>query len=112
MEAISDDEPNTIVLNVTKDMTKEDVLAEILRRTREINAGEKSSGGVTKLLDGYYKGENHYCRTFRVGEIWPGMRSILVQCRLMETIQRARITLIMSMLLSSSTGTLERLTRP
>ena len=75
MEAVTDDEPNTIVLKVTKEMNKEDVLAEILRRTAEMESGEKRSGGVSKLLDGYFKGDNHYCRTFRVGEISLGMRS-------------------------------------
>merc|ERR1711936_155803 len=66
MEAIADEEPNTVVLNVTKDMNKEDVLAEILRRIDELQTSGVSKE-VTRLLEGYYKSDNHYCQTFKIG---------------------------------------------
>merc|ERR1719347_1124165 len=40
MEPIEAEEPNTILLKVTKDMSKDDVLAEVLRRVEEIKAKE------------------------------------------------------------------------
>ena len=55
MEAIGDDEPNTVVVNVTKDMNKDQVLAEILRRIEEIKAPEKPVRG---FLEGFYKTKN------------------------------------------------------
>lgn len=66
MDPIDEKEPNTIVVNVTRDMNKDDVLAEILRRVEELKAQDKPDGEVTKLLDGYYKGENHFCGIFKV----------------------------------------------
>ena len=68
MDPIDEKEPNTIVVNVTREMSKEDVLAEILRRVEEVKAQDKpdGDGGVIKLLDGYYKGDNHFCGIFKV----------------------------------------------
>ena len=66
MDPIEDTEPNTIVVNVTKEMTKEVVLAEILRRVEELKAQDKPDGGVVQLLDGYYKSDNHFCGIFKV----------------------------------------------
>ena len=70
MEAIADEEPNTVVLNVTKDMNKEDVLAEILRRIDELQTSGVSKE-FTRLLEGYYKSDNHYCQTFKVSKSLP-----------------------------------------
>ena len=66
MDPIEENEPNTIVVNVTKDMSKEDVLAEIRRRIEELKAQDKPDGGVVQLLDGYYKSDNHFCGIFKV----------------------------------------------
>ena len=66
MDPIDDTEPNTIVVNVTKDMTKDQVLAVILRRIEELKTEEEPDGGVVKLLDGYYKSDNHFCGIFKV----------------------------------------------
>ena len=55
MEPISGEEPNTVVLNVTKDMDKDQVLAEVLRRIEEIKAKDKPVGG---FLEGFYKTKN------------------------------------------------------
>ena len=66
MDPIDEKEPNTIVVNVTRDMNKDDVLAEILRRIEELKAQEEPDGGVLKLLDGYYKSDNHFCGIFKV----------------------------------------------
>ena len=64
MDPIEDTEPNTIVVNVTKEMTKEDVLAEILRRIDEFKAKEKPAGG---FVDGFYKAENAMFDILKVG---------------------------------------------
>ena len=66
MDPIEEKEPNTIVVNVTKEMTKEVVLAEILRRVEEVKAEDKPDVGVVKLLEGYYKSDNHFCGIFKV----------------------------------------------
>ena len=54
MDPIEEKEPSTIVVNVTRDMNREDVLAEILRRLEEFKAQEKPTGGFP---DGFYKAE-------------------------------------------------------
>ena len=64
MDPIEDTELNTIVVNVTKEMTKEDVLAEILRRIDELKAKEKPAGG---FVDGFYKAENAMFDILKVG---------------------------------------------
>ena len=55
MDPIEENEPNTIVVNVTKDMSKEDVLAEIRRRIEEFKTQDKPAGGFP---DGFYKAKN------------------------------------------------------
>ena len=55
MEPVGADEPNSVVLTVTKDMNKEQVLAEVLRRIELIKAEEKPAGG---FLEGFYKTKN------------------------------------------------------
>ena len=64
MDPIEEHEPNTIVVTVTKDMSKEDVLAEIRRRIEEFKAQEKPAGG---FLDGFYKAENAMFEIIKVG---------------------------------------------
>ena len=63
MEAIGADEPNTVVLNVTKDMNKDQVLTEILRRIENIKAQEKPVGG---FLEGFYKTKNSNFNVLKV----------------------------------------------
>ena len=55
MEPVGAEEPNSVVLTVTKDMTKDQVLAEVLRRIDQIKAQEKPVGG---FLEGFYKTKN------------------------------------------------------
>ena len=55
MEPVGADEPNSVVLTVTKDMNKDQVLAEVLRRIELIKAEEKPAGG---FLEGFYKTKN------------------------------------------------------
>ena len=65
MDPIEEAEPNTIVVTVTKDMTKDAVLTEILRRVDEFKATEdKPTGG---FLDGFYKVENSMAEVVKVG---------------------------------------------
>ena len=54
MDPIEENEPSTIVVNVTRDMNREDVLAEILRRLEEFKAQEKPT---VSFPDGFYKAE-------------------------------------------------------
>ena len=70
MDPIEETEPNTIVVNVTKDMDKDAVLQEILRRVEEVKAEDKPDGEVVKLLDGYYKSDNHFCGIFKVCQLY------------------------------------------
>ena len=64
MDPIEEKEPNTIVVNVTRDMSREDVLAEILRRVEELKAEEKPAGGFP---DGFYKAANSMFEILKVG---------------------------------------------
>ena len=65
MDPIEEAEPNTIVVTVTKDMTKDAVLSEILRRVDEFKSKEdKPTGG---FLDGFYKVENSMAEVVKVG---------------------------------------------
>ena len=64
MDPIEENEPNTIVVTVTKDMSREDVLTEIQRRIEEFKAQEKTTGG---FLDGFYKAENSMFEILKVG---------------------------------------------
>ena len=69
MDPIEEKEPNTIVVNVTKEMTKDAVLAEILRRIEEFKAQDQPAGG---FLDGFYKAENAMFDILKVGRShWP-----------------------------------------
>ena len=64
MDPIEEQEPNTIVVNVTRDMNRETVLAEILRRVEELKAQEKPP---VSFLDGFYKAENSMFEILKVG---------------------------------------------
>ena len=63
MEPVGAEEPNTVVLTVTKDMTKDQVLAEVLRRIDQIKAQEKPAGG---FLEGFYKTKNSNFNVLKV----------------------------------------------
>ena len=111
MEPIEAEEPNTILLNVTKDMSKDDVLAEVLRRVEEIKAKERQAAGGVRLLEGYYKSDNHYCQTYKVRQIFTVQSFIQFNPRLTGTIPRARMAPTLSMLSLLSTETLGQLMR-
>ena len=64
MDPIDEKEPNTIVVTVTKDMNRDQVLAEVLRRIEEFKAQEKPADG---FLDGFYKIENAFFEILKVG---------------------------------------------
>ena len=64
MDPIDETEPNTIVVTVTKDMDRDQVLAEVLRRIEEFKAQEKKTDG---FLDGFYKIENAFFEILKVG---------------------------------------------
>ena len=64
MDPIDEKEPNTIVVTVTKDMDRDQVLAEVLRRIEEFKAQEKKADG---FLDGFYKIENAFFEILKVG---------------------------------------------
>ena len=64
MDPIDEKEPNTIVVTVTKDMDRDQVLAEVLRRIEEFKAQEKKPDG---FLDGFYKIENAFFEILKVG---------------------------------------------
>ena len=63
MDPIDETEPNTIVVTVTKDMNRDQVLAEVLRRIDEFKAQEKTADG---FLDGFYKIENAFFEILKV----------------------------------------------
>ena len=92
MDPIEETEPNTIVVTVTKDMDKDAVLAEILRRVEELKAEDKPDGEVVKLLDGYYKSDNHFCGIFKVCQLYSTtlFSPALILLRLMERTRSER----------------------
>ena len=53
-------EPNTINLNVSGDMSKDDVVTEVLNSIKEIEDNQ------IKLLDGYYKVNNSVFESWKV----------------------------------------------
>ena len=63
MESVGAEEPNSVVLTVTKDMNKDQVLAEVLRRIDQIKAQEKPVGG---FLEGFYKTKNSNFNVLKV----------------------------------------------
>ena len=67
MEPLEASEPNSMEVKVTGDMTRAEVVEEILRRVKEMDQENKN---MTQLLEGIYKAENNFYKYIKVPPVF------------------------------------------